>query len=159
MKKQIAKLSLALVMVFSVLVPINTTQANAQSLVCDIFPFLEGLRFADSLCTGDIEGGADTALTTGQELVQFGLSLVFVGIIAFAIFIIIKAALKYIRSEGNEEEVQEAQKAIKNVFVGIGALIVGVIGLVIILGIFNSGTVNPLDTEDSGDIQDTLLGN
>ncbi len=119
-----------------------------DNLLCQIFPFLKGIKFAESLCGSDISGGAASAIDTGEALIQFALSMIFVGIIAFAIFVIIKAAVKYIRSEGDESKVEEANKAIKNVFIGIGALIVGVIGLVIILGIFSSASGGLLDTQD-----------
>lgn len=122
-------------------VPVNAEQEN--NLLCQIFPFIKGIVFAESLCTGKPDG--DGALSTTQSLVQFGASLIFIGIIAVAIFIIIKAAIKYIRSEGDEGQVEEATKAIKNVFIGIAALLVGIIGLVIILSIFSSTTASNED--------------
>lgn len=162
MKKIIQKTMFVFVALMTMFIPMQTVTTQAQdsggNILCTIFPFLEGIRFAEGLCSGDVDSSANDAVDTGTQLVQFGLSLVFVGIIAIAIFIIIKAALKYIRSEGNEEQVTEAQKAIKNVFIGIGALIVGVIGLVVILGIFNAGGTNPLNTDgETDDLQDTLL--
>jgi hypothetical protein len=120
--------------------------ANAQNILCDVFPFIEGIEFARGLC-GDLEGESEDAVATLGSYIRFGLSLVFIAIIGVSIFIIIKAALKYIRSEGDEGKVAEAQKAIKNVFLGVGALIVGIIGLVIILGFFNAS--GALQTEET----------
>ncbi|MCA9387173.1 hypothetical protein KC669_04020 [Candidatus Dojkabacteria bacterium] len=129
--------------------------AQSDGLLCDIFPFLKGLRFASGLCTtGGIEEQGSSAIDTALQLFSFGVSLIFVGIIAVAIFVIIKSALKYIQSEGDESKVEEATKAIKNVFIGIGALIIGIIGLVIILSLANSSAGGELipDVQDPTDI-------
>lgn len=126
-----------------------------SNLLCDIFPFLQDLTFAKGLC-GNVEAEGQGAVDAAVSLAGIAVSLIFVGIIAIAIFVIIKAAVKYIQSEGDESKVEEATKAIKNVFIGIGALIIGIIGLVIILALFSSGG-NPLDTPDiPSDIGDVL---
>lgn len=139
--------SLFLVIPFTTSISAQEPDDNAN-LLCRVFPFVGKIGFADSLCgTGDsVEGQAETVASNVAQLIQFGLSLVFIGIIGIAIFTIIKAAIKYIRSEGDESKIEESTKAIKAVFLGIGALIVGIIGLVIILAIFNaSGAVNTPD--------------
>ncbi|GIW58875.1 MAG: hypothetical protein KatS3mg086_160 [Candidatus Dojkabacteria bacterium] len=109
-----------------------------SSLICRIFPFLYDIVYVNSaICFGNSSGGAD-AVNDLISLAQFGLTLVFVGIIAIAVYVVIKASIKYIRSEGEQEKVVEAQKAIKQVFAGLAALFIGLIGLVIILTIFNA---------------------
>jgi uncharacterized membrane protein YidH (DUF202 family) len=125
-------------------------QLRAENFLCDIFPFLNSVGafgIADSIC-----GTPDASdLTTAGQLVRFALSLIFVAIIAISIYVIIRAALKYIRSEGDPGKVEEAQKAIKNVFIGIGALFVGIIGIVIILAFFQAGGALSTETEVPGD--------
>lgn len=112
-----------------------------QSPLCTIFPFLQGIQLFGGICNindQNVEGEVNNVATTAGSLVSFGLSLIFVGIIAVAVYVIIKAAIKYIRSEGDEAKIEEAQKAIKTVFMGVGALLVGIVGLVIILVFFQS---------------------
>ncbi|MCA9381584.1 hypothetical protein KC678_04930 [Candidatus Dojkabacteria bacterium] len=135
------------------LAPIFTVNAQETSTLCQIFPFLDGIIFADGLCNPSKIGqsGGD-ALSTFWALARFGVSLIFIGIIAVAIFVIIKSALKYIQSEGDESKVEEATKAIKNVFIGIGALIIGIIGLVIILSIANQNGGTLIDNQDVPDV-------
>lgn len=140
-----------------------TSQVNAQptgtgtgstddtNLLCKLFPFIQDIGFADSLCGGDVEEQATNTVDTVESLVRFALSLIFIGIIAVAVFTIIKAAIKYIRSEGDEAKIGDSQKAIKAVFMGVAALLVGIIGLIIILAVFDAGSAvdqeeeNPLD--------------
>ena len=157
--KIISFVFILLVFLFS-LSSFNTVNAQSgvnnganDNLLCDVFPFIKSLKFTASLCGETGTGGAFDAVNTGVTYLRFGFSLVFVGIIAVAIFIIIKAALNYIRSEGDNEKVEQATKSIRNVFIGIGALLVGIIGLVIILAVFQSSSgVNPLDTGDLPDL-------
>lgn len=125
-----------------------SAQSENGSILCTIFPFLDGIAFAANLCGGD--SGAASAVGLGITLVQTVLSLVFVGIIAVAVYTIIRAAIKYIRAEGDDSKVEEAQKSIKRVFIGIGALLVGIVGLAIVIAIFGaSGGLTPegLDPE------------
>lgn len=137
--------------------PVVSQVETADAItVCDIFPFLEDLGLSNSLCgTESVEGQAEDNLTTAAALIRFGLSLIFIGIIAIAVFTIIKAAIQYIRSEGEEEKIQSSQKSIKAVFIGIGALLVGIIGLVIVLAFFDAGTAV---TTDEGTGVDPLDG-
>jgi uncharacterized membrane protein YidH (DUF202 family) len=110
--------------------------SSEVNLICRIFPFLDNLGFVNSTLCGEGDG-SETAATVA-DYVQLALSLIFVAIVIIAIYIIIKAAIKYIRSEGDEDKIQEAQKAIKSVFVGIAALFVGIIGLVLVLAFFQA---------------------
>ncbi len=137
-------------------------QAGESNLICTIFPFIENIRLTSPLCGA----GGSTAATTAStlaSLAQFVLSLIFVGIIIIAIVTIVKAALKYIQSEGDEGKVEEATKAIKNVFIGIGALIVGLIGLVLIVGLLGASdalntNTDELDLGDGQEVINELLG-
>jgi uncharacterized membrane protein len=133
----------------------SVSAQNGTSVLCTIFPFLEGIAFAGNLCGGD--SGASNAVGLGITLVQTALSLVFVGIISVAVYTIIRAALKYIRAEGDDSKVEEAQKSIKRVFIGIGALLVGIIGLAIIISLFGAtGGLNTQSGIDTEALQDCL---
>ena len=68
--------------------------------------------------------------------VQLVLSLVFIGLIGFAIVYVIRAAIVYIQSQGNPEKIAEATKAIRSVFVGLGALFVGIAGILLVIAFF-----------------------
>lgn len=108
---------------------------SSTNLLCKIFPFISSIRIfgINSIC-GSFDSGR---VTTGvSQWIQFGLTLVFVGIIVVSIFYVISAAIRYIRSEGDESKVKDASKAIKAVFVGLAALFIGLIGIVIILAVF-----------------------
>lgn len=138
----------------------QSTASNSSNLVCDVFPFLKSI--AQDFCSGTTDQSTVSgAASSAANLVRFGLQLVFVGIIVVAIFVIIKSALLYIRSEGEEDKVQKAQKAIKTVFTGIAALFIGVIGLILVIAFFNaSGALNIDNTPDIPiirDFTDTLL--
>jgi hypothetical protein len=139
-KNSFIKLSLVLGLAFSLFAfnTVTTPQVtHAQNLVCTVFPFLTSVPFARGVC-GNTATEGQSAVSEGVTLVRLALQLVFVGIIIVSIYIIIRAALKYIRSEGDDTKIQEAQKAIKSVFVGIAALFIGVIGIVIILAFFQA---------------------
>jgi ABC-type phosphate transport system permease subunit len=110
----------------------DSSTATDSNLICRVFPFIEQISFTQSLC-----GTANAAETIGPW-VTFVLSLIFIGIILLAVVSIIKAAIVYIRSEGDEGKVQEASKAIKSVFIGIGALIAGLVGLAIVITVIGA---------------------
>jgi heme/copper-type cytochrome/quinol oxidase subunit 2 len=120
-----------------ILSPLVSVSAQ-QSIICTIFPFIRQTSTfgINSLC-GDVQGEA-----TGnaiRDIINLVVSFIFVGIIIFSIYVIIKAAIKYIRSEGDQGKVEEAQKAIKSVFLGIAALFIGLIGIVIVIAFFGAG--------------------
>lgn len=80
----------------------------------------------------------ETAATTVRTWVNLGITILFIGIILLAVFIIVQAAIKYIQSQGDEGKIAEAQKAIKSVFIGIALLFVGIIGIVLVLAFFSA---------------------
>lgn len=128
---------------------------SAQTSVCTVFPFLETIGLfgiGSSLCgTTDASDTGAKAATAAANMIQLVLQLIFIGIIVVAVYVIIKSALKYIRSEGEEAKVQEAQKAIKTVFVGVAALFIGILGIVLVLAFFQaSGAVDTENTQETG---------
>jgi uncharacterized membrane protein YidH (DUF202 family) len=114
--------------------------AKADNLICTVFPFIKGVT-AFGISTLCDEGGinAENTSTTIRSTFNLIVSLIFVAIIIFSIYVIIKAAIKYIRSEGDPAKIEEAQKAIKSVFIGIAALFVGLIGIIIVIAFFGAG--------------------
>jgi len=123
--------------------PVQAASTTGGSVLCDIFPFIKsiGAFGIGSIC----EGGAEVPTKVGLaeqavNVARLAASFIFIGIIVIAVYIVIKAAIKYIRSEGDKDKITEAQKAIKSVFVGLIALFVGVIGLVLILVLFDAAT-------------------
>ncbi|BCX13779.1 MAG: hypothetical protein KatS3mg085_311 [Candidatus Dojkabacteria bacterium] len=140
-------------LLFSVLVVRASGQSDFSNIICQVLPFLNNIVFVkDAICKGN-EKGAENAVNTIVGLVQLGGTLVFVGIIGISIYVIIKAAIKYIRSEGEQEKVVEAQKAIKQVFAGLAALFVGLVGLVIILALINTDGTLGGSTEQNDQLQ------
>ncbi|RMD77221.1 hypothetical protein D6810_01530 [Candidatus Dojkabacteria bacterium] len=140
----------------------SNNQGSSGNVLCKLFPLINSV--ASSFCAG----GNDSAIVEGAasdaaNLIRFALQLVFVGIVGVAIYVIVKAALKYIRSEGEKESVEQARAAIKTVFAGIAALFVGIVGLVLVIAFFNaSGALNV--GESSGirvidTFKDSLLDN
>jgi uncharacterized membrane protein YidH (DUF202 family) len=128
---------------------------NAQTnLICTIFPFINTVQAfgINSLC-GNLD--ANQTSTTIRSTFNLIVSLIFVAIIIFSIYVIIKAAIKYIRSEGDPAKIEEAQKAIKSVFIGIAALFVGLIGIIIIIAFFGAG--NALNTTGNATNTSPLL--
>lgn len=86
---------------------------------------------------GPVPSGAGTSalgFITGRA--NTILSLVFIGIIILAVYIIVTSGIQYVRSKGDEKEIAAANKAIKSVFVGIGVLFVGVVGVILVLAFF-----------------------
>ena len=99
--------------------------------------------FIGPIC--DAFGTPDDGTVTAIEAQNFlsnrlnlVISFVFIGIILIAVYIIIRAGVKYIQSQGDEGKIGEAQKAIKSVFIGIGLLFVGIVGIVLVLAFFNA---------------------
>lgn len=161
-KKLFVVPAIAMVAFFS-LSFLSPVQVSAQSLVCRVFPFIENIGLfgiGTNLCQGTAgQTGTDVA-NSAANTIQLLLSLIFVGIIIVAVYIIIKAAIKYIRSEGDESKVKEAQKAIKTVFVGVAALFVGILGIVLILAFFQvTGGTEDLSGANTGTFLDTFFKN
>jgi len=134
--------------------PLLTAQAQSRNLICTIFPFIQQVTAfgISSLCSGVTAEDTSNSIRSTFNLI---VSLIFVAIIIFSIFVIIKAAIKYIRSEGDPAKIEEAQKAIKSVFVGIAALFVGLIGIIIIIAFFGAG--DALQTNDINETTNPLL--
>lgn len=123
MKKKMIIIGIIAVAMFAPLI-MGNHHVSAQSGFCDFFP------------CDDTPGDDTSSVAEIDTWVEFGAGLVFVGFIIFGILMIIKASLKIIRSEGDEGQVQEGMIAIRSVMIAVGMLIFGIVGLILLLGIF-----------------------
>ena len=87
---------------------------------------------------------------TGLSFFRFGVGLIFSIFIAIGIFVIIKSSLEIIRSEGDNEKIENASKSIRGVFIGIAILLMGIIGIVILISFFSDASFlqKPVPTPD-----------
>lgn len=86
-----------------------------------------------------IETGASSAQTNAElivGLVRNGLILLFVVIVIAAIFYAALSGLKFVRSQGASDQVEEAQESIKYTLIGVGVAFIGVILVVLIASVF-----------------------
>lgn len=88
--------------------------------------------------------------TDGRQTASFISSRVRVGlIIALALLILVAvvyaliAAFKYIQSQGDPGKIEEAQKAIKAIFYGIAAMMIGIVGIVLVFVFFAARRPDP----------------
>jgi hypothetical protein len=88
-----------------------------------------------------IDPGKSASYVTAR--VAFALYLMLGGVILVAVVYAIMAAYKYIQSQGDPGKIGEAQKAIKAIFFGVGALAVGVVGIVLVTVFFDFDLVDP----------------
>lgn len=136
-------------------VSLAATPAYAQvdtSDGIDVCDFIRPICNALGIDPSDTGGTNETAQRFVAARLQLFISLIFVGIIILAVFIIIRAGVKYIQSQGDEGKIQEAQKAIKSVFIGIAVLFVGILGIVLVLAFFGGvGLLSPGGTGDNND--------
>jgi hypothetical protein len=122
-------------------------------LICIIFSVVPrkaesadlcGLLPCDQYDTDDVTNVNERV----ENLVKFGLSAIFVVIIIIGIYQIVRAVLKIIRSEGKQEDLEGGYNILKGVWVGIGLFFVGVIGLVIVLAVLDSGGIVSTDVNN-----------
>ncbi len=108
---------------------IYTTKSYAQG-VCEFLPCgPDGLLPAP----GD-------PIPTGLAFARYGAGLIFTGFVIVGVGLIVRSGVKIIQSQGDEAKVEEAAKAIKGVFIGIGMLFLGIIGIVVLLAIFSNAS-------------------
>lgn len=120
---------------------VSQVVAQTTSPICEIFPFLKGIRLFGGVCVinEDNIGLGLSEFTRGVlAILRFAASMIFVVIVAIAVFVIIKSSIKIILSNGDPQKVKDAQDGIKSVFWGITWLILGIVGLVILLTFFQS---------------------
>jgi len=102
-----------------------------------------------SLLPEEITGIFDLMGPDGTQTSVFLTSRVRVGlVIALAVLVLVAvvyamiAAFKYIQSQGDAGKIEEAQKAIKAIFMGIAAMLIGVVGIVLVFVFFGATKPN-----------------
>ena len=97
-----------------------------------VLEFLAGTPLEKFACQSVDTDPADRILS----LIQAGITIFFVLVLIVAVIYTLIAAVKYIRSEGNEQKVEGAKNAIKAVLMGVAAIFIALIALVIINSVF-----------------------
>lgn len=78
------------------------------------------------------------------DTVTSAMTVMFIAVFIVAVFYTFMAAIKYIRSEGNEQKVEEAKNAVKAVLFGVAAMFIAIIGILLINAFFGSTGTNGL---------------
>lgn len=162
MKRLLLPISLLLVAISSSVFFAAPVQAQVQQgqevTICTfIRPICQALGLVDANgnLVGNPEGQVQSFVRNRAQLI---LSLVFIGIVLIAVYIIISNGIKYIQSQGDEGKIKAATKAIKTVFVGIAVLFIGIAGLVLVLVAFNATGLLNQQPVPGGCIIDPLSG-
>jgi hypothetical protein len=123
-----------------VLISISVIMTSQKAKAADLC----GLLPCDQYDINDVTNVNDRV----ENLVKYGLSAIFIVIIAIGIYQIIRAALKIVRSEGKQEDLEGGINILKGVWIGVGLFFVGLIGLIIILALLDSGGIVSTDVND-----------
>jgi heme/copper-type cytochrome/quinol oxidase subunit 2 len=121
------------VAVLGVLTPIVSVVANAATLLPK--------PIADILSKLGQEGTGTASFLGGR--VASGLFIFMIFLVLFGVFYSLQAAFKYIRSEGDPGQMEEAQKGIKAIFFGIAAMAIGIIGIILVFVFLGINPVSP----------------
>lgn len=73
--------------------------------------------------------------------------LVFTVIIIIGVFYVVRGAIKIVRSEGDPSKIEEGTKMFKGVYIGLFMILGGILGFVLVLALFNSGSTFDLNPE------------
>ena len=121
---------LSFVLLLSLVVsPVSLSAATASEVLpCDQYD-----TSVFDAC-GDVNGQV-------TEIIKFAIAAVFGAIILYGIFLIIKAALTIIRSNGDPTQVEAGANIIRGVYIGIGIIFIGIIGLIIVIAFFGAGGI------------------
>lgn len=82
------------------------------------------------------DGGLTATFITGR--VRVGLVIALALLILVAVVYALIAAFKYIQSQGDPGKIEEAQKAIKAIFYGVAAMMIGIVGIVLVFVFFSA---------------------
>jgi len=125
-KKKILTILLFSVLTFLATAFFNT--AKAQDLLPDPIKNIFGLMGK--------EGAGTSGFVTSR--IQLMLLLALGGIILVSVIYAGLASYKYIKSQGDPGQIEEAGKAVKAIFLGIAVLFVGIIGIVLVFVFFGA---------------------
>ena len=109
------------------------TLASAASFLPDSIAKLLGLVGPSGICA--------SAYITSR--VQFVLVVALGGIVLVAVGYAMMAAFKYVSSQGESGKMEEAQKSIKAIFIGIAAMIIAIVGIILVFAVFGAKPADP----------------
>lgn len=75
--------------------------------------------------------------------VQLAFTIILGGIILISVVYIIMATYKYVTSKGEPGQIESANKSIKAVFMGIAAMVIGMIGIIVVYAVVGAKPTNP----------------
>lgn len=87
------------------------------------------------------EGGTADPIEAVRKRVQWGITILFVAVFVVAIVYSALAAIKFISSQGDSSKLEESKAAVKAVLMGFAAMLVAIIGIFIVVWIFNKSVV------------------
>ncbi|MFQ5493457.1 MAG: hypothetical protein ACE5DX_04830 [Candidatus Dojkabacteria bacterium] len=106
--------------------------------------------YAQSLLPKEIEqifnllgAGGSGAAGFLTSRIQLGLVLALGAVVLVAVIFAISAAIKYISSQGDAGKIEEAQKAIKAIFLGVGAMLIAIVGIILVFVFFGATRPDP----------------
>jgi len=126
---------------------VNIKAATAS----DVLPCDQYDTSAFDAC-GDVNGQV-------TNIIKFAIGAVFGLIILYGIFLIIKAALTIIRSNGDVAQVESGANMIRGVYIGIGIIFIGIIGLIIVIAFFGAGGILNTTVNTPGNIVIPIITN
>lgn len=142
MKKQLLTLT-----ILSLFLPLSLHAATAS----DVLPCNQYDTSVFDAC-GDVNDQV-------TNVIKFGIAAVFGLIIIYGIFLIIKAALTIIRSNGDASQVEAGANILRGVYVGIGIIFVGIIGLIIVIAFFGAGGITNVELNAPGNTVIPIITN
>jgi heme/copper-type cytochrome/quinol oxidase subunit 2 len=109
------------------------TLASAAGFLPDSLTKLLGLVGPSGICASDYI----------TSRVQFVLILALGGIVLVAVVYAMIAAFKYVSSQGEAGKMEDAQKSIKAIFIGIAAMIIAIVGIILVFAVFGAKPADP----------------
>lgn len=70
--------------------------------------------------------------------IRLVVAIMLIALVLFSIVYALMASFKYVRSQGDPGQIEEAQKAIKAIWMGVASLFISIIGMVLVINIFGS---------------------
>jgi len=140
MKNKLIKIAVLMVLLFATTIPSTFVYKVQADGLCDFVPCAN--------VGGCPNGDCASAYTDAGNLIRLGLTLVFILIIVLGVALIIRAAVKIVRSEGDKDKMQEGIENIRGVFFGIIVIFVGIIGIIVISILFNATNIFQQNPED-----------
>ena len=128
-----SSLIIATLMVFSLGTLVVFATDSSSGLLPDVFKTLMNLLGPAGVCSS----------TYIQSRVQMLLVLALGLVVLIAVVYALIAAFKYISSQGESGKMEEAQKSIKAIFIGIAAMFIAIIGIVLVFAVFGAQQTNP----------------